>query len=71
MTSLLAALSAALLFAEPSGPATSLATARPSEVSGGPGWVVAVNLVIWTGLFLYLLRLERRVGAAAGKEGPR
>ena len=22
-------------------------------------WVVAVNLVIWTGLFLYLLRLDR------------
>ena len=28
---------------------------------GGNGWVVAVNLVIWTGLFLYLLRIERRV----------
>ena len=28
---------------------------------GGIGWVVAVNLVIWTGLFLYLLRIERRV----------
>lgn len=25
------------------------------------GGVVAVNLVIWTGLFLYLLRLGRRV----------
>ena len=29
---------------------------------GGPGWVVAVNLVIWTGLVLWLLRLDRRVG---------
>ena len=28
-------------------------------VSGGIGWVVAVNLIIWTGLFLYLLRLGK------------
>lgn len=26
--------------------------------SGGIGMVMAVNLVIWTGLFLYLLRVE-------------
>ena len=25
-------------------------------------WVVGVNLVIWTGLFLYLLRLGKRLG---------
>jgi CcmD family protein len=24
-------------------------------------WVAAVNLVIWTGLFLYLLRLGKRL----------
>jgi CcmD family protein len=30
-------------------------------ISGGIGGVLAVNLVIWTGLFLYLLRLDRRV----------
>jgi CcmD family protein len=24
-------------------------------------WVVAANLVVWTGLFLYLLRIDRRV----------
>ena len=24
-------------------------------------WVVAVNLVIWTGVFLYLLRLGKRL----------
>lgn len=30
-------------------------------MSGGIGWVVAVNLVIWTGLFVYLLWVERRV----------
>ena len=27
----------------------------------GMAWVAAVNLVIWTGLFVYLLRLGRRV----------
>ncbi|MEO6192678.1 MAG: CcmD family protein [Thermoanaerobaculia bacterium] len=30
-------------------------------VTGGIGWVVAVNLIIWTGLFLYLLRLGSRL----------
>jgi CcmD family protein len=30
-------------------------------ISGSIGWVLAVNLVIWTGLFLYLLRLESHV----------
>lgn len=30
-------------------------------VSGNIDWVLAVNIVIWTGLFLYLLRLERRL----------
>jgi CcmD family protein len=30
-------------------------------INGGIGWVVAVNLIIWTGLFLYLLRLGGRV----------
>ena len=29
--------------------------------SGGIGWVVAVNLVIWTGLFLMMLRLDRKL----------
>lgn len=24
-------------------------------------WVVVVNLIIWTGLFLYLLSLDRKV----------
>jgi CcmD family protein len=28
---------------------------------GGLGWIVAVNLIIWTGIFVYLLRLGRRV----------
>jgi CcmD family protein len=30
-------------------------------VTGGIGWVVAVNLIIWTGLFFYLLRLGTRL----------
>lgn len=29
--------------------------------SGDLGWVMAVNLIIWTGLFLYLLRLGKRL----------
>ena len=28
---------------------------------GGNGWIVAVNLIIWTGLILYLLRLGKRL----------
>jgi len=30
-------------------------------VTGGIGWVVAVNLIIWTGLFLYMLCLGARL----------
>lgn len=30
-------------------------------------WVAAANVVIWTGIFLYLMRLERRLTAAEGK----
>ncbi len=50
------------------------APAEAAPVSGGPAWVVAANLVIWTGLFLYLLRIERRLGVDgrdARKEGTR
>jgi len=28
---------------------------------GGPLWIVAVNLVIWTGLFLWIFRLDRKI----------
>ena len=31
------------------------------DVLNSDGGIVAVNLIIWTGLFLYLLRLGRRV----------
>jgi CcmD family protein len=29
--------------------------------SGGYEWVMAVNLVIWTGIFLYLLYLGKKL----------
>ena len=25
------------------------------------GWILAVNLIIWTGIFLYLLHLNRKL----------
>lgn len=28
---------------------------------GGPVWVTAVNLVIWSGLVWYLYRIDRRL----------
>jgi CcmD family protein len=28
---------------------------------GGPTWVIAVNLIIWTGLVLWLFRLDRKI----------
>jgi CcmD family protein len=38
-------------------------------MSDGILWVAAANLVIWTGLFLYLLRLDRRLSASERKAG--
>ena len=38
------------------------------DVLSSDGGVVAVNLVIWTGLFVYLLRLGRRVRAMENRE---
>ncbi|HEX4963882.1 MAG TPA: CcmD family protein [Thermoanaerobaculia bacterium] len=35
---------------------------------GGNGWILAVNLIIWTGLFLYLLRLGKRLRRAEDLE---
>lgn len=37
--------------------------------SGGILWVLVVNLVIWTGLFVYLLRLDLRVRDKEKSEG--
>lgn len=37
--------------------------------SGGLEWVLVVNLIIWTGLFLYLLRLGRAVRRMEKEEG--
>lgn len=34
-----------------------------SSTSGSIEWVMVVNLIIWTGLFLYLRRLDRKVRA--------
>ncbi|HLX09973.1 MAG TPA: CcmD family protein [Thermoanaerobaculia bacterium] len=31
------------------------------QVSGGIQWVMVVNLIIWTGLFLYLRRLDGKL----------
>jgi CcmD family protein len=32
------------------------------ETTANPNfWIVGINLVIWTGLFLYLLRLGKRL----------
>lgn len=39
------------------------------EISQGLGWVIVVNLVLWTGLFLYLLRLSRQLRAAERAAG--
>jgi CcmD family protein len=38
------------------------------DALGGLPWVTAVNLVIWTGLCLWLVRLDRRVRALEGRE---
>lgn len=39
--------------------------------SGGLEWVLVVNLIIWTGLFLYLLRLGRLARRLEQDEGDR
>lgn len=51
--------------ADPSSTATSAETTLSS--GGGSEWVVAVNLVIWTGLFLYLLALHGKIRALEKK----
>ena len=32
------------------------------------GYLAAVNVVIWVGLFLYLWRLDRRISAAEARK---
>jgi CcmD family protein len=32
-----------------------------STVTGGLGWIAAVNAIIWTGLFLFVLLLHRKI----------
>ncbi|HXU43923.1 MAG TPA: CcmD family protein [Thermoanaerobaculia bacterium] len=36
---------------------------------GGLGWIFAVNLIVWTGLFVYLLRLGRRIAQLESTSG--
>ena len=31
-------------------------------LDNGLAWLAITNLIIWTGLFLYLLRVERKIG---------
>lgn len=38
-------------------------------IEGNLGWVVAVNVVIWTGLFLYLLRLNTKIRDLENSDG--
>jgi len=51
------------LQAAPATPAEPAPGAHWAELwkLGGMGWIYVVNLIIWTGLFLYLLRLDSRL----------
>jgi CcmD family protein len=42
-------------------------------MTGALGYVAAVNIVIWAGIFAYLVYLDRKVRAASasGQEKPR
>jgi CcmD family protein len=42
--------------------AAGAAGAGAMGTPGGIAWVAVTNVLIWTGLFLYLLRLHRKVG---------
>jgi CcmD family protein len=37
---------------------------------GSLGYLAAVNVVIWVGLFLYLWRLDRRIAERENRQGP-
>ena len=51
-----------MLGAQGSESASATPSAEPGlTTSAGSEWVVAVNLVIWTGLFLYLLSLHGKI----------
>ncbi len=53
-----------LLWLAAADPTPSTLRTTDAAASGGPGWVVTVNLLIWTGIFIYLLRLDRRLAGA-------
>lgn len=35
--------------------------AETSSITGGLGWIAAVNAIIWTGLFVFVLLLHRKI----------
>lgn len=41
------------------------------ELGEGLGWVLIVNLVLWTGLFLYMMRIQGRLRNAEGRAAER
>ena len=56
------------LIAEGTELASAASSGEPTmSTGGGSEWVVAVNLVIWTGLFLYLLSLHGKIRALEKK----
>jgi CcmD family protein len=66
MTTLGSILAKTLVLAVQTAPATPAEPASAGHWAelwklGGMGWIYVVNLIIWTGLFLYLLRLDSRL----------
>lgn len=41
----------------------TIALQASGKISGSLGWVLAVNLVIWTGLFYFLLRIQSKISS--------
>jgi|CXWL01.1.fsa_nt_gi CcmD family protein len=35
--------------------------AETSSITGGLGWIAAVNAIIWTGLFVFVFLLHRKI----------
>lgn len=50
-----------LLAAQAGGAAEGAGTDSLPPGGGGSAWVLAVNLIIWTGIFLYLLFLHGKI----------
>ncbi len=68
LATLLLLIVAPMLAAQASEVASAPSSTEPApSTAGGSIWVVAVNLVIWTGLFLYLLSLHGKIRALEKK----